>query len=415
MNAPQPPRRAAVSWCLYDFANSVYVAVIPATIWQAYYVQSVVGDAVAGTQWWGWSVSLTMAIVAVTSPFMGAVADLAGWRKRLLVIYTLVSVIATGLLASVGPGMILYGFLITVIAGVGFEGAMVFYNSFLPELAPPDKQGRLSGYGYAVGYAGSFLIFVPVLLLVRGGLFGATFLLVAVLFCGFALPAFIWLPRDRPARQGIWSAGVAGWRGTRATVRLVLRTPALRRFLGAYFLYIDGVNTVIAFSAIFTTTVLGFQMEELIPLYMTVQLSALLGAWLWAKPTDRKGPKFVVLVTLVQWVAVVVLVYFVQTKSMYFVVAAFAGTGLGAVQAASRAFMASLIPQGREGELFGFYSLCGKSAAVLGPLLFGMVTAATGGNLRLAALSILVFLVGGGVLLATLKAGVPSTQPSVMR
>lgn len=406
-----PNPKAVASWCLYDFANSVYAAVIPATIWAAYYADAIVGgDKGEGALWWGRAVSLTMFFVAITSPFVGAIADLAGWRKRLLIVYTVVSVAGTALLATVSPGMAIYGFILSVLAGIGFEGAIVFYNAYMPELSPADHRGRLSGLGFAIGYAGSFIGLFAALPLVTSGHFGAAFLVVAVLFIAVALPAFIWLPADKPTAHSVASAAQAGWKGTRQTARDIIRIKPLRRFLLAFLLYDDGVNTVIFFSAIFARQVLGFSMTDLIWVYMCVQVSALVGASLWARPTDTKGPRFVVLAMLAQWTVVVTLVYFVTSKMTFFVVAALAGTGLGAIQAASRAFMATLIPAGREGEFFGFYSLCGKSAAVLGPLVFGEVASLTGGNLRLAALSILVFFVAGAAVLLTVRAGGPTTK-----
>ncbi|MBI3872061.1 MAG: MFS transporter [candidate division Zixibacteria bacterium] len=407
-------RRDVIGWCLYDLANSVYAAVIPATIWSAYYADSIVGAGGEGARWWGRAVSLTMVLVAVTSPFLGAVADRAGWRKRLLVIYTLASIAGTALLATVAPGMIIYGLLMSVLAGVGFEGAMVFYNSFLPDLVGPDKQGRLSGMGFAVGYAGSFVGLLAALPLVKAGRYSEAFVLVAVLFLLFSLPAFLWLPRDRMAVHSVWRAGAEGWQGTVRTAREIMRTPDLRRFLISFFLYDDAVNTVIAFSSIFAREVLGFAMIDLLLVYLCVQLSALVGASLWAKPADTRGPKFVVMCTLIQWIIVVGLIHFVHTRTQFFIIAALAGTGLGAVQSASRAFMATLIPKGREGEFFGFYSLCGKGAAVLGPLVFGEIAAMTGGNLRLAVLSVLFFFIGGTVILSTVRAGGP-TVASVAR
>ena len=404
-------KRTIVSWCLYDLANSVYAAVIPATVWSAYYAGVIVGSAGEGARWWGRAVSATMVFVAVTSPFAGAVADWTGRRKRLLAIYTLVAIVATALLATVAPGMVVYGFLVSILAGIGFEGAMVFYNSFLPELVPADKQGRLSGMGFAVGYAGSFVGLVATLPLVQAGRYAAAFAVVALLFLVFALPALLWLPPDRVHSHGVLQAGLKGWRGTRQTARDIVGTPVLRRFLLAFFLYDDGVNTVIAFSAIFARETLGFTMSDLILVYMCVQLSALVGAALWARPTDTRGPKFVVLATIAQWIVIVSLIYFVRNRTQFFVIAALAGTGLGAIQAASRAFMAALVPPGREGEYFGFYSLCGKSSAVIGPLVFGEIAAATGGNLRLAALSVLVLFIAGGLVLFPVKAGGAVTTP----
>lgn len=398
--------RPIIAWCLYDLANSVYAAVIPATIWSAYYAGSIVGGP-EGAKWWGRAVSVTMLFVAISSPFLGAIADLAGWRKRLLITYTLMSVAGTALLASVDRGMVIYGFLVSVIAGIGFEGAIVFYNSYLNDLTSPDRQGRLSGMGFAVGYAGSFLGLAAAYPLVRAQMFTAVFALAALMFLAFAIPALLWLPRDQKLTVKPLSAGIAGMHATNRTFREILKTPSLRWFLFSFLLYDDGINTVIAFSAIFARQGLGFSMTELILVYVCVQLSALLGAALWAKPTDTKGPKFVVMATLVQWIVVVGLMYFVQTGWQFFVVAVLAGTGLGAVQSASRAFMATLIPRGREGEYFGFYSLCGKGAAILGPLLFGEISSATG-DLRLAALSVLVFFIAGAVILAFVKAGGPT-------
>lgn len=395
-----------IGWCLYDLANSVYAAVIPATIWSAYYAGAIVGGP-EGAQWWGRAVSVTMLFVAITSPFLGAIADMAGWRKRLLIIYTLTSVFGTAMLSTVSHGMALYGFLISVIAGIGFEGAMVFYNSYLNDLAPSDHQGRLSGMGFAVGYFGSFLGLAVAFPLVRAQMFPAVFITAGLLFLVFAIPALLWLPRDQVVTHSASQAARAGFHATKRTFGEIVRTPNLRSFLLAFFLYDDGINTIIAFSSIFAKQVLGFSMTELILVYICVQLSALAGAALWAKPTDTKGPKFVVMATLVQWIVVVGMIYFVESKTMFFIVAALAGTGLGAVQSASRAFMASLIPKGREGEFFGFYSLCGKGAAVLGPLLFGEIAAATN-DLRLAALSVLAFFVAGVLIVMRIRAGEPT-------
>jgi MFS transporter, UMF1 family len=221
------------------------------------------------------------------------------------------------------------------------------------------------------------------------------------------LPAFLFLPQPAPGRLRVWEAARQGAAEVFATARRILALRDLRRFLGAYFLYEDGVNTVVAFSAIFAAQTLGFPMDRLIVLYIVVQISALVGALAWAKPIDHLGPKRVVMVTLVQWTAVVVTAYFVQTSGQFWALAVVAGTGLGAVQAASRTFLASLCPEGMEAELFGFYSLCGKSAAVMGPLVFGSISHAAGGNQRAGILAIGSFFLIGLVLLSRVRAGGP--------
>jgi UMF1 family MFS transporter len=240
--------------------------------------------------------------------------------------------------------------------------------------------------------------------------YGAAFLSTAALFAVFVLPAFVILPGPSRGALSVLQAAREGGREVVATARYILRAPDLRRFLGAYFVYEDGVNTVIAFSGIFAAHTLGFPMDRLILLYIVVQCSALLGALIWAWPTDRLGPRRVVMVTLWQWTAVVVAAHFVHTQAQFWVLAVGAGTGLGAVQAASRALLTTLIPKGKEAELFGFYSLCGKSAAIMGPLLFGGISHAAGGNQRAGIVAVGVFFLIGLALLSRCRAGGPTAR-----
>ena len=405
------PRAAVVAWTLYDFANSAFVAVIPATVYSKYYALAVVGnDRGQGDFWWGLAVTTSMAVVALSAPPLGAIADHGGLRKRFLVVFTSVSVAATALMATVGRGDVLWGWLLAVLGTVGFESAIVYYNAYLPGLAPPDRQGRLSAWGFAVGYLGSAVALGAALPFALAGSYAGTFLVAAALFGLFAIPAVRYLPADRPAGLPLGRLARAGFAGARATFRRILARPDLRRFLLAYLFYEDGINTVVFFSSVFAGHTLGFTTAEVIQLYFVVQLSALAGAWAWGRPTDVKGPKLVVQVTLVQWCLVVLAAYLVQTKTQFFVVAVVAGTALGAVQAASRTFMATLIPRGQEAEFFGFYTLCGKTAAIFGPLIFGLVSWATGGNQRGAILAVGVMFVIGLALLTGVRAGGPTVE-----
>ncbi len=401
-------RRTIAVWCLYDFANSIYIAVIP-SVWAAYYANSIVGNqAGLGDLWWGRVVSYTMLFVAITSPAMGAIADHTGARRSLLALYTLASASATCLLALVQPGMALLGFVLSLIAYIGFEGGIVFYNAYLPEIAPADYQGRVSGWGFAVGYAGSFFGLLISLPFVQREMQWAAFLSAGLGFLLFALPALIWLPAsgDRGA-MSLAQAAVGGMRRTAEMFRTAIGSRELRGFLLAYFFFEDGVTTVVTMASVFASKTLGFTLSEIVGLFAVVQLSALAGSLVWARPTDERGPKFVLMVLLAQWSVVVTLTYFVQTKAQFFGIAILAGLGLGAVQAAARAFMASLVPAGKEAEYFGLYALCGKSASILGPLLFGYVSVYSGGNQRLAVLSVIVFYVAGALLLARVRAGGP--------
>ena len=413
LRAPGLTRNAAPSlrtlpvaaWVLYDFANSIYPAVITTAVFSVYFAKVVVGNADGlGDLWWGRVLSLSMLVVALSSPVVGAIADRGGLKKALLGVYTTVCVVSVALFTTIEPGDLPWAFTLAVLANIGFEGALVFYNAYLPELAPKSHHGRLSGLGFGVGYLGSIAGLLLALPLVKAEQYDATWWTVAIFFAAGALPSLIWLPR--PARRGlsVWQAAATGIGELRRIVRDVADHVALRRFLLAYFLYIDGVTTAIYFTGIYASTTLGFAGAELIYLFVVVQVSALIGAFLLAAPTDRWGPKPVVSITLIAWTAITVAVYFVHTKATFFAVIVFAGTGLGAIQAASRAFVSRLIPAGKEGEIFGFYALCGKSSAILGPLILGTVSHALGGNQRVALLSLAVFFLSGLILLQRVEA-----------
>jgi UMF1 family MFS transporter len=401
-----------VAWTLYDFANSAFAAIVVTAVFPPYYADLVVGNAEGlGDRWWGRVVSVSMILVAVASPLLGGIADHAGARKPFLVGFTLLAVAATALLATVGPGMVLWGFGLAVVAFFAFEAAFVFYNSYLPRIAPPEALGRVSAAGFAVGYAGSLVAFAVALPFARAEAYGACFLTAAAQFGIVAVPAFLWLPADTRHAVAATAAVARGVRETVATLGEILRHPDRRpmlRFLLAYFVYEDGVNTVITVSGVFARTTLGFAFQDLILLFLVVQITALLGSAAWARATDRLGPRRVVRVTLVQWIAVTTLAYFVTAQWQFWVLAVLAGTGLGAIQAASRTFMATLIPVAREAEFFGFYSLVGKTGAIMGPLVFGEISATMGGNQRIAIFAVGAFFVIGLALLTGVRAGGPT-------
>lgn len=401
-------RRQIISWCLFDFANSSYSAVIAAVIFPVFFVTSIVGNASGqGDVWWGRAISLSMAIVALSSPLLGGIADYSGRRKLLLFLYTATAVIAVSMFSFLEKGMVLEGFMLVLIANIGMEGGLVFYNSFLPEIAERQYQGRVSAWGFGVGYAGSILSLLFALPLVKTGRFSEIWIMVALFFAFFSLPAFIYLPKDRQSELSVAGSAVKGWSYFLSVMKEILANRQLRRFMICYLVYEDGVNTVIVFSSIFAATTLGFSPQELIGLYLIVQITALAGAFVMARPIDCWGPKKVVTISLMLWSVVAVAAYFIEAKREFLVLASVAGLGLGTVQAASRAFFTQFIPFGRESEYFGIYSLVGKSSAVLGPLLFGYISS-TFGSQRPAILAVSLFFAGGLVLVRTVKAGGPN-------
>lgn len=401
-------RREIISWCLFDFANSSYSAVIAAVVFQVYYINRIVGNAGGtGDLWWGAAISMSMLLVSLSSPFLGGMADHGGLRKRMLALYTAACVIAVAAFALLRTGDALFGLVLIIIANVGMEGGLVFYNAFLPRIAPADRQGRVSGWGFGVGYAGSIISLLLALPLAGRERFDLVWLMVALFFALFSLPAFLFLPPDERTGISLAEAGRTGSRKAWETARAIWADRDARKFLLAYLVYEDGVNTVIIFSSSLAATTFGFVQGELIALYLVVQVAALAGAFLLARPTDTWGPRKVVVLSLVLWSAVSVAAFFAADKTVFWAVACIAGLGLGTVQSGTRALFARFIPEGKEAEYFGVYALVGKTSAVAGPLIFGQLSAAMGSQ-RPAILSIACFFIIGLALLAGVRAGGPA-------
>jgi UMF1 family MFS transporter len=406
----QGKRRQIISWCLFDFANSSYSAVISAVIFPVYFVSVIAGVANGqGDLWWGRAISLSMAFVAITSPFLGGIADYSGKRKRLLFFYTFLCILAVSSFSLLHKNMLLEGFILIVFANIGMEGGLVFYNSFLPEITGKEYQGRVSAWGYAVGYAGSILSLLIALPLLKTEHYNETWFMVSVFFLIFSLPAFFWLPHDRKNGMPVFVAAVKGGRYSLNTMKEILKNRQIKRFMLAYFIYEDGVNTIIVFSSIFASTTLKFDARELILLYIIVQVTALTGAFIMAKPIDIWGPKKVLTLSLFTWSFVSIIAFFVVSKMHFWILASVAGLGLGTVQASSRAFFTQFIPIDHESEYFGMYSLAGKSSAIMGPLLFGTISSVFGSQ-RPAILAVSVFFISGLLIIRHVNGGVPNIK-----
>lgn len=403
--------KTILSWCIYDFANSSYSAVIASVIFPVYYTTYVVGNQQGeGDLWWGRAISLSMALVALSSPFIGGIADYKGIRKRMLFIYTIFCIISVSLLYFLDKGMILTGFILIVIANIGLEGGIVFYNAFLPEIADPSYQGRVSSWGYALGYAGSILSLLIALVLLSKGYIELTWPLTALFFLIFSIPAFVFLPPDNKRESGIRMAAMEGFLQCINTLKVILLQRDIKRFLLSYLLYEDAVNTVIVFSSVFGATTLHLTYGELFGVYLIVQFTALAGSLTMAKPTDMWGPKRVITLSLILWICVCGATYFVKSSLQFFIIASIAGLGLGTIQAASRAFFARFIPNGYESEYFGIYCLVGKSSAIIGPLLFGHISSSTGSQ-RAAVIAVGLLFLSGLVVLAGVNE--PSKKDSI--
>lgn len=400
----QPNRRREIfSWCMYDFANSAFPTLIVTVAYSVYFKEIVAGGGGDADFLWGLSLSLAMIISVTITPPLSTIADSRSHRKRFLILYTYLCVLATALLASVKAGMILAGMLLFIIATAAFESSLIFYNSFLPDVSTRKTIGKISGWGWGLGYVGGLLCLFMVKPFLAGGFapenlpsFRLSFIAVAGFYALFSLPLIFWL-REAPPRPAEENPRGA-FAELRQTLGDIRKTPGALRFLLAFFLYNDGIITVISFSSIYAVSTLQFTMSEVLGLFISVQVSAGVGAFTLGYLVDSWGPRKTILLTLANWCVVVIAAYFTSTKSVFLGVSLLAGLSLGSSQSASRALMAGYIPGNRSAQSFSFYGVCGKMSSVLGPIVFGGVSALTGSQ-RLAILSVLAFFLSGGALL----------------
>ncbi len=398
--AAKVPRKEIAAWALYDFANSSFPTVIITGVYVLYFKAVVVPDGAArGDFLWGLAISIAMLFVAISSPILGAAADYSGAKKKFLVAYASTCIVFTAALYCVGPGQVFLGILFFVIANIGFAGGNVFYNAFLPEISDRENMGRISGLGWSVGYIGGMLCLIIVLPLAKNLTKDAAgahmarwaFPATALFFLFAALPTFLWLkerarPKPLPPGRGYLAMGFAQFV---STLREVRRFKELATFLLIFLVYNDGVTTVVAFTSSFASQTLRFSTSEIVYLLIGVNLAAAPGAYLFGLLADRIGSKRTIMITLVMWTVVAFAGAAVQAKWQFWVVSILAGTAIGAVQSVSRTLVGLFSPASRSGEFFGFQAVCGKFAAVLGPLLFGVVSSGTGSQ-RIA-----VAMVGG--------------------
>jgi UMF1 family MFS transporter len=398
-------RRATAAWCLFDFANSAYTTVIITVAFAVYFRQVVVqASDNRGDQLWGVANFIAMLAVAAASPLLGACADFSGRKKLLLAAMTLLSIGATALMYFIGPGDVIPAMVLFILGTFGFEAGYVFYNAFLPDVAAPESVGRISGWGWGVGYVGGLLCLLLAKPLLDKPLSNAegvaayqlSYLLVAAWFLVFALPAFLWLRESEPqGRLAGWrDYASAGFHRVGETLSQLRRYRETAKYILASLLFTDGITTVVSFAGIYATTTMGFSNREMVLLFLVLNILALPGSVAAGYLADWIGPKRTIVMTLLLWVGVVVTGCLAMSKAAFWVMASGAAAGMGSTQAVGRSFMAQISPPERESEFFGFYVLSGKFASMFGPLVFGSISRWSGSQ-RLAVLSLLPFFVAG--------------------
>jgi len=389
-------------WTLFDFANTSFSIIVVTFLYAVYFKKTVAGNEAIGDLYWSISTSIAMVITAFISPLLGAIADYSAGKKRFLLFFTLLCILGTSSLYFIGPGQIFWGIALFVIANVGFEAGLVFYDAFLPEITAPKNYGRVSGYGFGMGYLGSLATLAIVIPFIEASMIKETFPVAALFFLLFSLPLFFFLKETRNKVERTESFATIGFSRVWSTLTHLKYYKNLAIFLVAFFFYIEGVNTVIFFSGNYASTTLGFNEMELLIFFIVVQTTAIAGSVVLGILADKIGQKKTIVISLFMWLVTITLAYFVYDKTGFYVVGLLAGAAMGSCQSASRSLMSKLTPPEKKTEFFGFYSFFGKSSAVVGPLVFGLVSFISGDQ-RVAIISIAFFFIIGLLILTKVK------------
>ena len=402
--------KSILAWAFYDWANSVFATVVIAglfpVVFKHYWASSLESD--ESTFWLGAANSTASLIIVLLAPFLGAIADCAGLRKRMLIIFMTLGVIATALLYPVESGYWWLVLIFYVLGTLGFMGGNIFYDAMIVDVSRGQHVDRVSGFGFAMGYLGgglllAFSIFMSQSFQSFG--FSASidavlfsFLLAALWWWIFTIPLMIWV-KESTAISSLSMSHV--FSETVNTLKTVLKNPQIRLFLFAYWIYIDGVDTIIRMAVDYGLA-LGFGADDLIVALLITQFVGFPAAIIYTYMGDKIGTKLALLAGILIYGLITLLGYSMTSVNEFYFLAILIGFVQGGVQALSRSFYARMIPADRAAEYFGVYNMMGKAAAVLGPLMMGGVVLLTGSH-RYSILSICVLFVIGFVLLAMVK------------
>ena len=442
---PGVRRRDFWAWASLDFANSGYTTVVLTAVFNAYFVSVVMADNPMATLAWTLVLSVSYLLVMISAPWLGAYADARGAKRRLLFWATWACVLATTGLALVGPGDWLLAACLLIVSNLAYASHQDLTAGYLQELSPASHLGRLSGYGWAWGYWGGLLALAVSLVWIQAlapsmapwiagtfgltlsdsgglpaqGLVGGAMILVALIFAAVGFPALLVLAqheRQHPLRaharasqehnwKGAWHRLWAGWS------RLSPDLP-LRRMLVCVVVYQAGVATVITLAAVYAQQVMGFTMAKTILLVLVVNITASIGAFLSGKFQDRVGHRNSLVISLLAWILMVTVAALGQTEAMFWLAANLAGLAMGASQSGARAAISALGPADRQAEVFGYWGVAVHLASILGPLAYGLTTAVTQNNHRVAIAVTGLFFVAGLLLLLRVRFDAPASRVS---
>jgi UMF1 family MFS transporter len=410
LGLPAASRRSIIAWAFYDWANSAYATTVMAGFFPIFFKQYSSADAPATVSTFRLGLANTCAgfIVALLAPVLGAIADRGGSRKRFLATFAVLGAALTAALATLEQGDWQRAWLCYVGATIGFIGANVFYDSLIIDVAPRELYDRVSGLGFGLGYLGGGLLFTlnvtmtlhPEWLRLAGAGEAVrwSFVSVALWWLAFTIPLLVWV-RERPLthRESSLAAIGAGLRQLIDTLRELRKLRVVALFLAAYWLYIDGVDTIITMAVDYGLS-LGLPQTALITALLITQFVGFPAALAFGVIGERFGSRVGILIGIAVYIFITVWATRLEQARDFYVLAVVVGLVQGGVQSLSRSLYAQLIPPDKSGEFFGFYNMMGKFAAVLGPLLVGWTALITGSN-RYAVLAIAILFVAGGALL----------------
>ena len=407
--------RECFSWALFDAANSGYSTVVLTAVFNAYFVSVICADADWATLAWSTTVACANALSMLVMPVVGRMADLKAHKKRWLAIATLVCVVATALLAYAGPGAYVWAAVMVVVSSVGFNVGETLNSAFLPEIARRESLGKVSGWGWSLGYVGGLITLGLCLAVVTAGqsqglgmdsLVAATNIITAAVFLVVSLPVFMWLKeRAVPQVHGIAQLKTAMAQDVDKgkTAETLMKFVDFRYLVVCGFFYQCGVATVITLAAVYASAVMGFGLTETLVMVLLVNITAAVGAFGFGYIQDRIGHKLALALTLLLWIAMVTTAASAQTSAVFWVAANLAGLAMGSSQSAGRALVAVFAPEKKLARFYGIWNMALWLSAVIGPVTYGAVTWMTGNNQRLAIVVTGLFFVAGLIALIPVK------------
>ena len=378
-------RRQHWAWYMYDFGNSAYAAVVLLAVYATYFKNQVVGGA-DGSRLWGLAIGSAILVVEIISPILGAMADFAASKKRLLFIFSALSWVFTALLFFVQKGDIWMGFVFFVLAEIGYRGGQVFYNALLPEIASTDEMGQVSGSGWAVGSLGGvvcLLFILPPIFLTKTNpalnllVVRATFIFAALFFAVCSSLVFLQVKETRKGRRlpaGETYLSIAIKRLVE-TFRAVRHFRQFMTFIVSFLIYNEGILMALDFAAIIGAVLFGMTQTQLILFMILVQVTSAIGAYLFGRLAEKTGFKKALLLSLVLMIAAVVWMIFNPSLTGYYIIGGLAGFALTGVQSLSRTMTGLFAPPSKSAEFFGFFAMAGQSLSFVGPITFGLLTA----------------------------------------